>query len=119
MGLAVSLAPALHTGRFNCLPLYDALASSPSWRPATVVRLSNLAYRRLRDFWLHLSPSQCGCDWDVRDPTELLFTDASDFGYGAHLSKLTHQSLVSGLWSPSLAVHHITFKELKVVELAL
>ena len=90
MGLAVSLSPALQTGRFHCIPLYDALASSPSWRLATIVRLSNLGYHRLRDFWLCLSPQQCGMSWDLREPAELLFTDASDFGYGAHLSAVTH-----------------------------
>lgn len=50
-GLAVSLSPALPAGRFNLLPLYDAIASRPSWSPTTMVRLSNAAYRRLRGFW--------------------------------------------------------------------
>ena len=84
-----------------------------------MVRLSNVAYRRIRDFWAQFSSKDCGMAWDPTSPTELLFTDASDTGFGAHLSKLTINSLVSGLWTPSLALHHITYKELHAVELAL
>ena len=49
----------------------------------------------------------------------MLFTDSSGFGYGAHLSSLTHKSLLTGYWDATVASQHITFKELKVVEMAL
>jgi hypothetical protein len=48
-----------------------------------------------------------------------LFTDASDFGLGAHLSTVSANTIVSGLWSTNEATKHITFKELKVVQIAL
>ena len=54
-----------------------------------MVQLSNLAYRRLRDFWLRLSLGDCVADWNLVSPQELLFTDASEFGYGAHLSRIS------------------------------
>ena len=57
--------------------------------------------------------------WDPASPMELLFTDALDLGLGAHLSKLTSNSLVSGSWTPSLALHHITYKESHTIELDL
>jgi hypothetical protein len=44
----------------------------------------------------------------------MLFTDASDFGLGAHLSSVA-KPVVSGLWDREDAARHITFKELKVV----
>lgn len=49
----------------------------------------------------------------------MLFTDASDFGYGAHLGALNKTSLLAGLWPADEAAKHITFKELKVVQIAL
>ena len=61
----------------------------------------------------------CNVSWDPSDPNELLFTDASDFGLGAHLSNVQHNTVVSGLWSANEATKHITFKELKVVQIAL
>jgi hypothetical protein len=44
-----------------------------------------------------------------------LFTDSSDFGYGAHLGAVNKDSVLSGLWPLEEAQKHITFKELKVV----
>jgi hypothetical protein len=49
----------------------------------------------------------------------LLFTDSSDFGYGAHLGTVHRDTVLSGLWPLEQAQKHITFKELKVVQLAL
>lgn len=57
--------------------------------------------------------------WDPSTPDETLFTDASDFGLGAHTSNISTSSLVSGLWNRADASRHITFKELKVVQIAL
>jgi hypothetical protein len=57
----------------------------------------------------------CNVSWDPSDPNELLFTDASDFGLGAHLGTVSTNTIVSGLWSSNEATKHITFKELKVV----
>ena len=50
-----------------------------------MVRLSNAAYRALRYFWTTLTVSMCVVPWEPASPTELLFTDSSDFGLGAHL----------------------------------
>lgn len=44
-----------------------------------------------------------------------MFTDSSDFGFGLHLSKVTSDTTLSGLWPVSDAAKHITFKELKVI----
>ena len=46
-------------------------------------------------------------------------TDASDFGFGAHLSSVLPSELVSGAWDPFDAHTHITYKELKAIRLAL
>lgn len=55
------------------------------------------------------------CHWEPHAPEELLFTDASDFGFGAHTSAVPPKDLVSGLWQSEDASRHISFKELKVV----
>ena len=81
--------------------------------------MSNIAYRRLKFYWSNLTASECVGFWDASTPTELLFTDASDFGFGAHTSKITQASLFSGVWTEDDALRHISFKELKIVELAL
>ena len=57
--------------------------------------------------------------WEPALSMELLFTDKLDTDFGAHLSKLTSNSLVLHLWALSLALHHITYRELHVIELAL
>jgi hypothetical protein len=49
----------------------------------------------------------------------MLFTDSSDFGYGAHLGAIHRDTVLSGLWPLDQASKHITFKELKVVQIAL
>lgn len=48
-----------------------------------------------------------------------MFTDSSDFGYGAHLGQIHRDTVLSGLWPLEQAQKHITFKELKVVQIAL
>ena len=106
-------------GRFKALLLYDALASKDVWAPSLMVRLSNAAYRVLCDYWSKLSMQDSGFAWDGSPVDEYLFTDASSLGYGAHLSSLTPGALVSGVWQPEDALHHITFKELRAIKLAL
>lgn len=114
------MSPAIPAGRFKLLPLYDAINSVFSWHPNAVVRLSNTGYRALRHFWTQLVTYQCVVTWDPTTPNETLFTDASDFGLGAHTSHIsTPSSVVSGLWNKADAARHITFKELKVVQIAL
>ena len=49
----------------------------------------------------------------------MLFTDSSDFGYGAHLGAIHRDTVLSGLWALDQASKHITFKEMKVVQIAL
>lgn len=115
-GTAISLAAAIPAGRFHLLPLYDALAQVESWAPTVMVRLSNAAYRQLRNFWTHLPLADCSVAWDVCAPDELLFTDSSDWAWGAHLGQDIYRS---GAFSPEDAQRHITFKELKAVALAL
>lgn len=57
--------------------------------------------------------------WEPAKPSELLFTDSSDFGFGAQLGTVHRDTMVSGLWPLETAAKHITFKELKVVQVAL
>jgi hypothetical protein len=80
-----------------------------------MVRLSNCAYRSLKYFWSQLAFSYCAQSWEPSDPQEMLFTDSSDFGYGAHLGNIHRDTVLSGLWPLEEAQKHITFKELKVV----
>lgn len=115
LGLGVSLSPAIPAGRFNLLPLYDALTQVSGWAKTAMVRLSNQAYRRLKDFWTRLTVSACHVSWDVSSPREWLFTDASDFAAGAHTTNLTVDGLMSVPWDMSDIERHITFKELKAV----
>jgi hypothetical protein len=119
VGTAVALSPAIPTGRFRLVALYEALASVESWAPSVFVRLSNQAYRALTYFWTKLATRTCVNSWDPREPDELLFTDASDFGLGAHTAPVSPPVVLSGNWSPSDSARHITFKELKVVQLTL
>ena len=90
---------ALPLGRFNVLPLYDAIASVDSWSSHVMVRISNTAFRKLKYYWSQLQWSQCVADWDATSPQELLFTDASDFGAGAHLQQVHPRTLVSGVFN--------------------
>ena len=60
----------------------------------------------------------CGCAWEGLPVKEYLFTDASSFGYGAHLSSLMPGALASGVCQPKDALHHMTFKELCSAKLA-
>ena len=69
-----------------------------------MVRLSNAGYRKLRGFWANLSCADTDVNWELAEPEELLFTDSSGFGYGAHLSSLTHRSLLTGYWDSTVAV---------------
>jgi hypothetical protein len=115
-GSAISLAPAIPAGRFHLLPLYDSIGRDPSWAPRTMVRLTNAAYRQLRDFWRHLPLPACRVSWDLSAPEELLFTDSSDWAWGAHVGTSHFRS---GAFSPADAAQHITFKELKAIALAL
>jgi hypothetical protein len=66
-------------------------------------------------FWTKVVTKECVHHWDLRSPEEFVFTDASDFGLGAHTSDINASSLVSGLWDVPDSTKHITFKELKVV----
>ena len=84
VGSAISLCPAVPAGRFHLLPLYDAINSVPGWKRTTVVRLSNGGYRQLKYFWTQLQLRDCAVPWEPATPDELLFTDSSDFGLGAH-----------------------------------
>jgi hypothetical protein len=79
------LAPAIPVARFKLLPLYDALNSVASWKSCTTVRLTNAGYRALRFFWTCLKVADCKQSWEPTEPNELIFTDSSDFGLGAHL----------------------------------
>ena len=119
VGLAVAVSPALPGGRFHLLPLYDSINSVDGWRASLKVRVTNSAYRRLREFWSKLQLTDCVCRWDPTPPEELWFTDSSDFGYGAHLSLPDDTAMVAGSWGPFDSQQHITYKELKVVQVSL
>lgn len=80
------------------LPLYDAINSDASWSNGVAVRLSNAGYRALVYFWTKLTVAECVVAWDPATPDELLFTDSSDFGLGAHLADVSVDTVVSGLW---------------------
>lgn len=119
VGQAIALSPAIPAARFKLLALYDSINSINGWGPQIMVRLSNMGYRSLKYFWTQLTVSDCKSSWEASTPDELLFTDSSDFGYGAHLGQVHRDTLVSGLWPIETANQHITFKELKVIQVAL
>jgi hypothetical protein len=96
--MAIALSPAIPAARFKLLALYDCINSVVGWGKQVMVRLSNMAYRALKYFWTTLCLSYCKCPWDPAEPDELLFTDSSDFGFGAHLGTVHRDTLVSGLW---------------------
>ncbi len=52
----------------------------------------------------------------MTEPEELLFTDSSDWAWGAHVGM---EHMTSAAFSRADAAQHITFKELKAVECAL
>lgn len=84
-----------------------------------MVRLTSCAQRRLNMFWMQLQLSDCVVFWDMGHPDDVMCTDASDFGFGAHLSSVLPTELVSGTWDSHDANTHITYKELKAIQVAL
>jgi hypothetical protein len=73
--------------------------------------------------WFHLSITQwLDSEWILRGvpivlptPQAEMFTDASVFGWGAHIGHLT----TFGLWTDEQAMYHINWLELEAVFLAL
>ncbi|XP_066978845.1 uncharacterized protein [Macrobrachium rosenbergii] len=66
-------------------------------------------------WWLAKDRFSAGMSLTPTNPDLMLFSDASDLGWGALLNNME----VSGTWSPSERNLHINMKELKAIHLAL
>jgi len=111
-GLAISTSLAVPAARLYLRELYDVLASRTAW--GDHVRLTRQATRDL-ERWLQL-PTRSVQRLIWRTPaTATLHCDASDFAWGAVLNQT---GLARGFWSPEQRRHHIQYKELVAVRLA-
>ena len=102
----------LHKRQVQRLFMQEWLGGSKSW-----YRLIPLGeeFRVATDQWLDLNWLSRGVPITNPPPQEILFTDASQGGWGAHLGNLT----AAGQWPTQLLGTHINRLELEAVWLAL
>ena len=72
-------------------------------------------FKKATTQWLNVEWLSQGVPITLPPPQEVLFTDASQMGWGAHMGNLS----ASGLWPESLLGSHINLLELEAVWLAL
>jgi len=113
VGLAMSLTLALRQVKTYTRSLYDALSTRAN-RLADC-RLSGQSMADLQWF-ADLDQSWNGLTIVPHPPSVVLTTDASDFGWGAHVPQVQP---ARGFFDASQRLKHITFKELLAVKLAL
>ena len=78
------------------------------------IPVSNLLKKHLQ-WWKDPKNSKMGCPFLPQEHNTLIFTDASNQGWGAHLQNMT----VSGYWTDQEKLLHIYVLELKAVFRAL
>ena len=124
-GLAQAAYLAVPPARFFTRSLYDVLETKASWSSSVRIqtggrgssRGNSQAWMDLQ-WWASFPPKWNGAEiWAT--PTEAtLYSDASDFGWGAKLvAPLVLEA--RGPWTPEEAAHHITWKEMRAVRYAI
>ena len=116
IGVLPSLEKTIPMGRLYMRPFQWYLETN--WQdPQSLdlkIPVSNLLKKHLQ-WWKDPKNSKMGCPFLPQEHNTLIFTDASNQGWGAHLQNMT----VSGYWTDQEKLLHIYVLELKAVFLAL
>ena len=115
LGVMSSLSTLIPGSRLQMRALQHRLqVSRPRESPTEPVSWDDSCRRDLR-WWSNPSHLVVGVDLALPHPELILFTDASDAGWGASLGS----DHLSGLWSPDVSLFSINHRELLAVFLAI
>lgn len=106
-------------GRLHLRPLQMSLLAI--WRPHICSLEDKIcltdSIRSQLQWWLNRNLLLQGVPFNLPDPTQFLFTDASSVGWGGHLEPVGHTC--HGVWSEEQSVLHVNILEMLAIELAL
>lgn len=106
-------------GRLHLRPLQMSLLAI--WRPHICSLEDKIcitdSIRSQLQWWLNRNLLLQGVPFNLPDPTQFLYTDASSVGWGAHLEPVGHTC--HGVWSEEQSVLHVNILEMLAIELAL
>ena len=116
IGVMASMEKTVPLGRIHMRPFQWFLKTNWQFPQSLdkVVPISQLIKDHLA-WWLDPQNLLKGSNLHQKEHNILMFTDASEKGWGAHLNNCT----VSGFWQPSEKDFHINILEMKAVFLAL
>ena len=116
IGVLASLEKTIPMGRLHMRPFQWYLKTHWHYPQSLDLKIpvSNLLKSYLQ-WWKNPKNLEKGCPLHPQEHNTLIFTDASNQGWGAHLENLT----VSGNWTDQEKLLHINVLELKAVFLAL
>ena len=112
-GLVQSCYLAIPSARMFQRSLHDVLRTKQSWDSR--VRLSRQAWSDL-EWWIALPARALGRAIWRRPTTVEVFSDSSDFAWGA---TLRGQRDAGGMWSPTIRREHIQLKEMRAAHEAI
>ena len=116
IGVLASLEKTIPMGRLHMHPFQWYLKTH--WQYPQSLDLKILVSNLLKSYlqwWKDQKNLRKGCPLHPQEHNTLIFTDASNQGWGAHLENMT----VSGNWTDQEKLLHINVLELKAVFLAL
>ena len=115
-GALASLEKTKPMGRLHMRPFQWYLKTNWQYPQSLDLKIpvSNLLKKHLQ-WWKDPKNLKMGCPLHPQEHNTLIFTDASNQGWGAHLENMT----VSGNWTDQEKLRHINVLELKAVFLAL
>ena len=116
IGVLASLEKTIPMGRLHMRPFQWYLKTNWQYPQSLDLKIpvSNLLKKHLQ-WWKDPKNLKIGCPLNPQEHNTLIFTDASNQGWGAHLENMT----VSGNWTDQGKLLHINVLELKAVFLAL
>ena len=116
IGVLASLEKTIPMGRLHMRPFQWFLKTHWQYPQSLDLKIpvSNLLKSHLQ-WWKDPKNLKKGCPLHPQEHNTLIFTDASNQGWGAHLENLT----ISGTWTSQEKNLHINVLELKAVFLAL
>ena len=115
LGVMSSLLTVVPGSRLRMRSLqHRLLVAGPQFRDDELISWDDSWLQDLR-CWSVAANLEVGVPFDLPHPDLILYTDASDTGWGASLGS----EHLSGLWSPSCSLYSINHRELLVIFLAL
>ena len=116
IGVLASLEKTIPMGRLHMRPFQWYLKTHWQYPQSLDLKIpvSNLLKSHLQ-WWKDKKNLKIGCPLHPQEHNTLIFTDASNQGWGAHLENMT----ASGNWTSQEKTLHINVLELKAVFLAL